>query len=146
MMGRGNPLFGCVLSSLLFSLYTNDCTSKRPLCQAPEVRRWHHTYRPHSGRWRVCLQTGGWAAGCLVQSQQPGAQHAQNSGDDHVLQEKPPCSPPTQHHGQHCGCSGDIQVPGIHHLPGPELGHSHRLHLKKKSPTKVVLPSPAEEV
>ncbi len=34
--------------------------------------------------------------------------------------------PPTHHHEQHCGCSGDIQVPGIHHLPGPELGHSHR--------------------
>ncbi len=38
------------------------------LCQAPEVCRRHHTYWPHSGRWRVYLQTRGWAAGCLVQS------------------------------------------------------------------------------
>ncbi len=27
--------------------------------QAPEVCRRHHTDRHHSGRWRVCLQTGG---------------------------------------------------------------------------------------
>ncbi len=29
-----------------------------------------------------------------MQSQQPGAQHAQNSGHDRGLQEEPPCSPP----------------------------------------------------
>ncbi len=83
---------GCVLSPLLFSLYTNDCTS-----------------------------------------------------NDRGLQEKPPCSPPTHHHGQHCDCSGVIQVPGHHHVPGPEVGQSHRLHCEK-DPADVVLPSPAEEV
>ncbi len=41
---------GCVLSPLLFSLYTNDCTSKKKQCQAPEVCRQHHTDRPHPGR------------------------------------------------------------------------------------------------
>ncbi len=79
---------GCVLSPLLFSLYTNHCTS-----------------------------------------------------NDRGLQEKPP----TRHHGQHCDCSGVIQVPGHHHLPGPEVGQSHRLHCEK-DPADVVLPSPAEEV
>ncbi len=39
----------------------------------------------------------------------------------------PPCSPPTHHHEQHCDCSGVIQVPGHHHLSGPEVGHSHWL-------------------
>ncbi len=29
--------WGCVPSPLIFSHYTNDCTSKGPLCQAPEV-------------------------------------------------------------------------------------------------------------
>ncbi len=67
---------GCVLSPLLFSLYTNDCTSTDPLCQTPEVCRWHHSHRSYPGRRRVCLQIRGWAAGCLVQSQQPGAEHA----------------------------------------------------------------------
>ncbi len=61
-----------------------------------------------------------------MQSKQPGAQYDQNCGDDHGLQEKPPCTLPTHHHEQHCGCSGDFQVHGIHHLSGPELGNSHR--------------------
>ncbi len=34
-----------------------------------------------------------WAAGCLVQSQQPGAEHAQNCRDDSGLHEKLPHSP-----------------------------------------------------
>ncbi len=58
---------------------------------------------------------------------------------------KPPCSPPTYHHEQHCDCSGVIQVPGHHHLPGPEVGQSHRLHCEK-GPAEAVLLSPAEEV
>ncbi len=38
-----------------------------------------------------------------------------------------------------------IQIPGQHHLPGPEVGLSHRLHCKK-GPAEAVLHSPAEEV
>ncbi len=34
---------------------------------------------------------------------------------------------PIHHHEQHCDCSGVIQVPGHHHLPGPEVEQSHRL-------------------
>ncbi len=56
-----------------------------------------------------------------------------------------PCSPPTHHHEQHCDCSGVIQIPGHHHLPGPEVGQSHRLHCEK-GPAEVVLPLPAEEL
>ncbi len=44
---------------------------KGHLCQAPEFCGWHYSHRPHQGRRRVCLQTGGGAAGCLVQSYQP---------------------------------------------------------------------------
>ncbi len=45
-----------------------------------------------------------------------------NCGDDSGLQEEPPCTPPTHYHGQHCGCSGVIQIPGNHHLSGSEVG------------------------
>ncbi len=38
---------------------------------------------------------------------------------------------PTHHHGQHCGCSGVIQIPGNPHLSGPEVGQSHRLNFQK---------------
>ncbi len=41
------------------------------------------------------------------------------------------------YHEQHCDCSGVIQIPGHHHLPGPEVGHSHSPHCLK---------GPAEEV
>ncbi len=69
-----------------------------------------------------------------MQSKQPGAQHAQNSGDDRGLQEKPPCTLPTRHHIQHCDCSKDIQVPRIHHLSGPEL--VPHIDSVKKKPNK----------
>ncbi len=59
--------------------------------------------------------------------------------------EETPLHPPTHHHEQHCDCSGVIQISGHHHLPGPEVGHSHRLHCEK-GPAEVVLPSPAEKV
>ncbi len=80
-----------------------------------------------------------------MQSKQPGAQHAQNCGDDRGLQEKPPSSPPTHYHEQHCECSGVIQIPGNHHLSGPEVGHSHRLH-REKGPAENVLSSSTEKV
>ncbi len=79
---------GCVLSLLLFSHYTNDCTSKDPSVKLLKFADDTHSHWSHPGRRRVCLQTKGWAAGYLVQSQQPGAQHAQNCGDDSGLQEK----------------------------------------------------------
>ncbi len=37
------------------------------------------------------------------------------------------------HHEQHCDCSGVIQIPEQHHLPGPEVRQSHRLLCKKKA-------------
>ncbi len=49
------------------------------------------------------------------------------------LQEKRPCTLSTHYYRQHFGCSGVIQVPGIHHLSGPEMWHSHRLHCKKRT-------------
>ncbi len=66
-------------------------------------------------------------------------------GDDRGLQEKPPCSPPTHHHEQHCDCSGVIQVPVHHNFSGPEVGQSHWVHCEK-GPAEVVLPPPAENV
>ncbi len=56
-----------------------------------------------------------------------------------------PRSPPTHHHEQLCDYSGVIQIPGHHHLPGPEVGQSHWVH-GEKGPEEVVFPSPAEKV
>ncbi len=56
---------GCVLSPLLFSLFTNYCTSKDP---SVKLLKFADDTTVHQGRRWVCLQTGGGAAGCLVQS------------------------------------------------------------------------------
>ncbi len=49
----------------------------------------------------------------------------------------PPLSP-TDHHEQHCDCSGVSQIPGHHHLSEPEVGQSHWLY-REKGPAEVVL-------
>ncbi len=97
---------GCVLSPLLFSLYTNDFTSKDPSFML----------------LKFADDT------TLIGLIQDGDESAYRQEVKELA----------------VWCSGEIQVPGIHHLSGPELGHSLQLHCKKKSPTKVVLPSPAE--
>ncbi len=134
---------GCILSPLLFSLYTNDCTSKDPsvkllkfaddttligLIQDGDESSYTHEVKELA----VWCSLNNLELIMLVSVQHfineaPGAQHAQNSGDDRGLQDNPPppCTPPTHHHEQHCDCSGVIQVTGHHHIPGPEVGHSH---------------------
>ncbi len=42
-----------------------------------------------------------------------------------------PLLSPTHHHEQHCDCSGVIQVPEHHHLPGPEVGQYIESIVKK---------------
>ncbi len=59
---------GCVLSPLLFSLYTNDCISKDPSVKFLKFADDTTVISLIKGWRRVCLQTGGWAVGFLVQS------------------------------------------------------------------------------
>ncbi len=116
---------GCVLSPLLFSLYTNDCTSKdhsvKLLKFADDTTVIGLIKDGDESAYRQEVEQ--LAVWCSLK--QPGAKHSQNCGDDSGLQKEPPCSPPTHHHEQHCDCSGVIQVPGNHHLSGPEVGQSH---------------------
>ncbi len=135
---------GCVLSPLLFSLYTNDCTSKDPSVKLLKFA---------DDTTLICLiqdddesayrqEVKELAVGCSLNNLEI---NTLKTGDDRGLQEKPPCSPPpTHHHEQHCDCSGDIQIHGHHNLSGPEMGQSHWVHCEK-GPAEAVIPSPAEK-
>ncbi len=137
---------GCVLSPLLFSLYTNDCTSKDPSIKLLKFA--------DDNTLIGLIQDGDESAYCLYRrlwSWLSGAvlttwsltrsklwRWSWTSGYTPLLS-------PTHHHEQLCDCSGVIQIPGQHNFSGPEVGQSHRLHCEK-GPAEVVLPSPAEEV
>ena len=97
-----------------------------PNCQTPEVFRRHNIHQPHQRQRWVCIQ-----AGSLVQSQQLRSQHSKDCGDDSGLQVEPPTTEHHLHDGQFCVCGGNLQVPGNHHLPGPEVDCQHRHHQEK---------------
>lgn len=66
--------------------------------------------------------TGGQTVGPVVRSKQPGAEHAQNCGDDSGLQEEALITAPFPHHTQQRCVSCGLQFSGIYNLPGPEVG------------------------
>ncbi|XP_051931224.1 uncharacterized protein LOC127607140 isoform X1 [Hippocampus zosterae] len=134
---------GCVLSPLLFSLYTNDCTSTDPAVKH-KVRRRHHGHRSHQRRRRVCVPPTSGAAGALVRPTQPRAEHAQDCRDDRGLQETFFSSVAPHTIQLPCVNRRDLQVPGNHSLPGHEVGSQHHLH-PEKGPAADVLPEAAEE-
>ncbi len=84
---------GCVLSPLLFSLYTNDCTSKDPSVKLLKFA---------DDTTLICLiqdddesayrqEVKELAVGCSLNNLEI---NTLKTGDDRGLQEKPPCSPP----------------------------------------------------
>ncbi|KAI2657317.1 putative RNA-directed DNA polymerase from transposon BS [Labeo rohita] len=99
---------GCVLSPLLFSLYTNDCTFKDPSVKLLKFA--------DNATVIGLIQDGDESA----YRQEVKELAVWCSRDDSKLQEEPPCTLPSHHHGQHCNDSGDIQIPRQHHLSGPE--------------------------
>ncbi len=135
---------GCVLSPLLFSLYTNDCTSKDP-----SVKLLKFADDPTL----IGLIQDGDESAYRQEVKELAVWCSLNNTELNTLKtvemivdfRRNPLLSPHSHHEQHCDCSGVIQVPGHHHLPGPEVGQSDRLHCKK-GPAEVVLHSPAEEV
>ncbi len=119
---------GCVLSPLLFSLYTNDCTSKDPSVKLLKLLT--------DRRLRSWLSGAVLTTWSLTRSKL--WRWSWTSGETPLLS-------PTHHHEQHCDCSGVIQIPGHHNFSGPEVGQSHWVHCEKGT-AEAVLPSPAEEV
>ncbi|KAK3508759.1 hypothetical protein QTP70_004238 [Hemibagrus guttatus] len=105
-----------------FSFYTNDCTSKHPSVKLLEFTddttvialiwdRDESAYRQEVEQLTVWCSHNNLELNTL--------KTAELIVD---FKRNPPALLPTHHHGQHCGCSGVIQVPGNHHLSGREVG------------------------
>ncbi|KAI2667828.1 putative RNA-directed DNA polymerase from transposon BS [Labeo rohita] len=102
---------GCVLSPLLFSLYTNDCTSKDPSVKLLKFA---------DDTTVIGLIRDGDESAYRQEVEQLSLWCSRNNLELNTLKtvemtvdfrRNPPCTPPSHHHGQHCGCSGLIQVP-----------------------------------
>ncbi len=134
---------GCVLSPLLFSLYTNDCTSKDPSVkllkfaddttligliqdgdesayrqEVKELAVWcslNNLSLTRSKQWRWSWTSGG----------------------------NPPRSPPLTIMNSTVTAVESFRFLGTTISQDLKVGHSHRLHCEK-GPAEVVLPSPAE--
>ncbi len=133
---------GCVLSPMLFSMYTNNCTSKDPSVKLLKFA--------DDTTLIGLIQDGDESAYKQEEVKELAVLCNLNNLELNMLKtvdmivdfrRNPPCSPPTHNH--HCDCSGVVQIPGHHYLSGPEVGHSNRLHCQK-GPAEAVLPSPAE--
>ncbi len=136
-------LQGCVLSPLIFSLYTNDCTSKDPsfkLLKSSDdttlIGLIQSAYRQEA------KELAFW---CSLNNLKLNMIKTMEMIIDFRRPPTPLRSPPTHHHGQHCDCSGVIQIPGHHNFSGPEVRQSHWVYCEK-GPAEAVLLSPAEEV
>ncbi len=113
---------GCVLSPRLFSLYTNDCTSKDPSI-------------------KLLKFAGDTTLIGLIQDSDESAYRQEvkelvvwcslNNLELNTLKtmemivdfRRNPLPSPTHHHEQLCNDSGVTQVHGHHHLPGPKVGN-----------------------
>ncbi len=119
---------GCVLSPLLFSLYTNDCTSKDPSVKllkfADDTTLIGLIQDSDKSAYRQEVKAVWCSLNNLGLTRSKQWRWSWTSGETPLLS-------PTHHHEQHCDCSGVIQTLGHHHLPGPEVGQSHRLHCEK---------------
>ncbi len=120
---------GCVLSPLLFSMYTNNCSSKYPSVKllkfADDTTLIGLIHDGDESAYRQEVKE--LAVWCSLNNLELNTLKTVE-----MIVDIPLCNLSTHHHRQHCDCSGDIQVPGIHHFSGPELRHSHQPHCKKK--------------
>ncbi len=135
---------GCVLSPLLFSLYTNDCTSKDPSVKLLKFA---------DDTTVIGLIKDGDESAYRQEVEQLAVWCSLNNLELNTLKtvemivdfrRNPPALPPLTIMNNTVTAVESFRF-GNHHLSGPEVGQSHWLYCEK-GPAEAVFPPPAKEV
>ncbi len=134
---------GCILSPLLFSLYTNDCTSKDPSVKLLKFA---------DDTTLICLIQDGDESAYRQEVKELAVWCSLNNLELNTLKtvemivdfrRNPPALPPLTIMNNTVTAVESFRFLGT--TSGPEVGHSHRLH-REKGPAENVLSSSTEKV
>lgn len=117
-----------------------------PICQVPEVYRWHHPHRTNLwwGRWRIQLEIDHLVSWCSQNNLLLNVLKTEMVVD--FRKDPTPSSPITHHPVKlHSGHYGVLLVPVLRHHPGSQVGVEHQLH-HLQSPAEDVLFAAAKDV
>ncbi len=135
---------GCVLSPLLFSLYTNDCTSKDPSVKllkfADDTTVIGLIQDGDESAYRQEVKE--LAVWCSLNNLELNTLKTVEMIVD--FRRNPPALPPLTIMNNSVNAVESFRFRN-HHLSGPEVGHSHRLH-REIGPAENVLSSSTEKV
>ncbi|KAI3352074.1 hypothetical protein L3Q82_020887, partial [Scortum barcoo] len=125
---------GCVLSPLLYSLFTHDCVATHSSNTIVKFADDTTVIGLITGDDETAYrEVRGQSPDILVPGQQPPSQHQQNKGADRGLQEEAERGTrPPLHQRDYGGESQQLQVPRGSHQRGPDLDSSHSLYHKVK--------------